>query len=46
MISWRSKKLNTVALSSDEVEYRAMETDSKEFAWLGNLLSKVRLAYL
>lgn len=32
MISWRSKKQNTIALSSVEIGYRIMEATSKELA--------------
>jgi hypothetical protein len=46
MISWRSKKQNTVALSSAEAEYRAMAAASKELAWLKNLLLELRLGDL
>jgi transposase InsO family protein len=46
MISWRSKKQNTVALSSAEAEYRAMAAASKELAWLKNLLSELRFGDL
>lgn len=43
MISWRSKKQNTFALSSAETEYRVMAAISKELVWLKNLLSELRL---
>ncbi|KAK2350679.1 hypothetical protein QL285_021927 [Trifolium repens] len=46
MISWRSKKQNTVALSSAEAEYRAMAAASKEIAWLKNLLLELKLGDL
>lgn len=46
MISWRSKKQNTVALSSAEAEYRAMAAASKELAWLKNLLSELKFGDL
>jgi hypothetical protein len=46
MISWRSKKQNTVALSSAEAEYRAMAAASKELAWLKNLLLELKLGDL
>lgn len=43
MISWISKKQNTVALSNIEVEYRDMTATSQELALLKNLLSELRL---
>jgi hypothetical protein len=46
MISWRSKKQNTVALSSVEAEYRAMAAASKELSWLRNLLLELKLGDL
>lgn len=46
MISWRSKKQNTYALSSAEAWYRVMTTTSKELAWLKNLLLELRLGDL
>jgi hypothetical protein len=46
MISWRSKKPNTVTLSTVETEYRAMAAASKELAWLRNLLLKLKLGDL
>ncbi|KAL0442099.1 UNVERIFIED_CONTAM: Retrovirus-related Pol polyprotein from transposon RE1 [Sesamum radiatum] len=38
LLTWRSKKQPTVALSSAEAEYRAMATTTKEIFWLVNLL--------
>lgn len=43
MMSLRSKKQNTVALSSAKAEYRVMATTSKELAWLKNLLSELSI---
>ncbi|GKV23298.1 hypothetical protein SLEP1_g33044 [Rubroshorea leprosula] len=38
LISWKSKKQNTVSLSSVEAEYRTMATTTKEVIWLWRLL--------
>lgn len=46
MISWRSKKHNTIALSSAEAEYNAMPTASKELALFKILLLELRLGDL
>lgn len=43
MFSWKSKKQNTVALSSVEVEYLDMEETSKEFTGLKILLLELML---
>ena len=46
MISWRSKKQNTVALSSAEAEYCAMMSATKELVWPRNLLQQLKLGDL
>lgn len=43
IISWRSKKKDTIALSSVEAEYRVMEATSKELALLKILSSELRI---
>lgn len=43
MISWRSKKQNTGALSIAEAQYHVMTVASKELARLKNFLSELRL---
>lgn len=43
MISWRSKKQNTISLSGVEYEYHDMATTSNELAWLKNLLAELRI---
>lgn len=40
MISWKSKKQDTVSCSSAESEYRAMSFAVKEVEWLVNLLAE------
>ena len=34
LISWKSKKQPIVSLSSNEVEYRAMASTTKDIVWL------------
>ena len=42
LISWKSKKQQTVSHSSAESEYRAMEFGSREVIWLRNLLADLQ----
>lgn len=42
LISWKSKKQQTVSHSSAESEYRAMEYGSRELIWLRNLLAELQ----
>ena len=42
MISYRSKKQKTVAISSVEVEYRAMAVATCEITWLRQLLQQLK----
>lgn len=42
LISWKSKKQQTVSHSSAESEYRAMEYGSREVIWLRNLLAELQ----
>lgn len=42
LISWKSKKQQTVSHSSAESEYRAMEFGSREVVWLRNLLAELQ----
>ncbi|KAE8715354.1 CSC1-like protein ERD4 [Hibiscus syriacus] len=41
LISWKSKKHNTVARSSAEVEYRSMAMTTAELVWLSGLLNEL-----
>lgn len=41
-LTWRSKKPNTVARSSAEVEYRAMAATASEITWLRQLLQQLK----
>lgn len=43
VISWKSKKQNTVSRSSAETEYCAMATTACEITWLRNLLTDIGL---
>jgi len=43
LISWKSKKQPTVALSSAEAEYRSMRHVTAELAWLTRLLSEFQV---
>lgn len=43
LISWKCKKQNPVARSSDEAEYRSMTNAVCEVTWLFNLLSKLHI---
>lgn len=38
LVTWKSKKLNTISASSVEAEYRAMATLTSELLWLKQLL--------
>ncbi|XP_074303858.1 secreted RxLR effector protein 161-like [Silene latifolia] len=41
LISWKSKKQQTVSLSSAEAEYRSLRRVTAELAWLTRLLSEL-----
>ncbi|KAL0286146.1 UNVERIFIED_CONTAM: Retrovirus-related Pol polyprotein from transposon RE2 [Sesamum angustifolium] len=45
LVTWRSKKQNTVARSSVEAEYRAMAHITSEILWLKNLLKELGFMY-
>ncbi|MCO5580831.1 hypothetical protein L7F22_034704 [Adiantum nelumboides] len=40
-VSWKSKRQQTVSLSSCEAEYKAVTDAAKEALWLGNLLEEL-----
>ena len=42
-VTWYSKKLNLVALSSTEAEYKALAEGAKEAMWLKNMYSELQL---
>ena len=43
LISWRSKKQDTVSCSSAEAEYRALNSTSKEMIWLIKLMNDLKV---
>ena len=43
LISWKTKKQNTVSRSSSEVEYRALATSTCELQWLSYLLDDLKI---
>ncbi|XP_019415583.1 PREDICTED: uncharacterized protein LOC109327050 [Lupinus angustifolius] len=45
LVSWKSKKQNTVSRSSSEVEYRALAIASCEIQWLTYLLNDFQVLY-
>ena len=46
LISWKSKKQGTVALSSAEAEYRSLRRLVAELAWLSRLLHELTITDL
>ncbi|RDX64646.1 Copia protein, partial [Mucuna pruriens] len=44
VVSWKSKKQNTVARSSAEVEYRAMTSATCELIWVKQLIQELKFA--
>ena len=45
LVTRRSKKLNVIARSSAEYEFRSMETGICEFTWLKNLLDDLKIKW-
>ncbi|KAL3690411.1 hypothetical protein R1sor_016720 [Riccia sorocarpa] len=43
LISWSSKRQQTVALSSTESEYRAMADGARELCWLQGILTELKI---
>ncbi|MBW0536619.1 hypothetical protein O181_076334 [Austropuccinia psidii MF-1] len=44
LISWRSKKQQTVSHSTTEAEYKSLSDAAKETTWLINLINEIQLA--
>ena len=42
-IAWRSRKQNSIALSSNEAEYMALSETSRDTIWLRNILLELKL---
>ncbi|RVW88563.1 Retrovirus-related Pol polyprotein from transposon RE1 [Vitis vinifera] len=45
LVSWRSKKQQTVARSSTEAEYRSVAATAAELCWVGSLLSDLGINF-
>lgn len=45
LVSWKSKKQDTVSCSSAEAEYRAMCMATKEIIWVVKVLTDLRLPF-
>jgi len=45
LVSWRSKKQDTVSCSTAEAEFRAMGLATKEMIWLARLLLEFRVPF-
>ncbi|MBW0558249.1 hypothetical protein O181_097964 [Austropuccinia psidii MF-1] len=43
LISWQSKKQQTVSHSTTEAEYKALSDAAKETTWLVNLINEIQL---
>ena len=46
MVSWKSKKQNTIARSSAETEYRAMALATCKLIWVKQLIQELKFTYV
>jgi hypothetical protein len=45
LVTWKNKKLNVIARSSTEAEYRAMTSTTSELIWIKHLLGDMKIEY-
>lgn len=45
LVSWKSKKQDTVSCSTAEAEFRAMSLATKEMIWLSRILTDLKIPF-